>query len=635
VSGPMAVKYKIIPALTLLLFLSGLAGFVQAQEDPTISLVKTVIIKEYAGRKITADEYLVERGDSVAKILRRRQVIGSGPVPREVLSLVQSLNPDLADPNFIYPGQKLILPIGPVEGLPPEPPRKEAAAGPEPEGPPTESSSLQAQESAAETTVPSAPEAEYKVHVVAEGERLSQLLRNLGVTEDLIFNEYINLTLKLNPNLNDPNLIYAGQRLKLPVPGAWAESAIAQLAAEPKTQAPPRPAVLPTATKLDQGRQESAEKEPPRPAAPPPAMPPSPSLAARTALTLIFSRIGERVITTGQLFLPLKSGGQISLNAHSFPIIEMKNDLRIVLDLEERLPQEMVDLIRTNWANYIVFRPKSGEGLKSILERLFELGRYYKILTQGTPWVLSREIKVEIKADFIIWPGREDWVAGRPVVITLPAARQEGTDPEAAAYLARHGVKVIDFYPQGNLIGPEPRRSREPVQAAVEKWTLDNDQKFIQALLDLVGQKYEADLSIPLIKSTGAGEDFEFTIQAPIYFSRGGRNFVVIFNGLSDNLIGLLKSHGFQVIIRGPGESAQSLAQKLIQAMGLRTETGLTVKASIRPADRNIELTFPGLIIDQAGGRVFLTPADIPAELKPLLAAKDLKVVWYEILNKT
>jgi len=633
VSGPMAVKFKFIPALTLLLFLSVGAGLVQAQEDPTISLVKTVIIKEYAGRKITADEYLVERGDSVAKILRRRQVIGSGPVPREVLNLVQSLNSELADPNLIYPGQKLILPLGPIEGLPPEPPKKEAAAEPEPEGPPAEVSSPRTPTSAVETKAPSVPEAEYKVHVVAEGERLSQLLRNLGVPEDLIFNEYINLTIKLNPNLSDPNLIYAGQRLKLPVPGAWAESALAELAAEPKTQAPPRPAVWPTATKLDRERQEAAEKEPPRPVAPPPAMPPSPSLAAQTGLTLIFSRIGERVITTGQLFLPLKTGGQISLNAHSFPIIEMKNDLRIVLDLEERLPQEMVGLIKANWANYLVFRPKPGEGLKSMLERLFELGRYYKVLTQGTPWVLSREIKVEIKADFIIWSGREDWIAGRPVVITLPGSRQEGTDPQAAAYLARHGVKIIDFYPKGNLIGPEPRRAREPVQAAVEKWTLDNEQKFIQALLDLVGQRYEADLSIPLIKSTGTGEDFEFTIQAPIYFSRGGRNFVVIFDGLSDNLISLLKNHGFEVVIRGPGEGDQGLAQRLVQAMGLRTETGLSLKASTRPEGRNIELTFPGLIIDQAGERVFLTPTDIPAELKPLLAAKDLKVVWFEILS--
>lgn len=632
-SGLMVIK-KYIPALTLLLFISVGAGLVQAQDDPTISLVKTLIIKEYAGRKITADEYVVERGDSVAKILRRRKVIGPGPVSREVLHLVQSLNPELADPNLIYPGQKLILPIGPVEGPPLEPPGKEAAAEPERPSPPAEVASPQVPEPSAETKAPSASEAKYKVHVVAEGERLSQLLRNLGVPEDLIFNEYINLTVKLNPNLGDPNLIYAGQTLKLPVPGAWAESAIAELAAEEKVQTPPhRPAVSPTATKLDQRRQEAAEKEPPQPAAPPPAMPPSPSLAARTALTLIFSRIGERVISTGQLFLPLKSGGQISLNAHSFPIIEMKNDLRIVLDLEERLPQEMVGLIRANWANYIVFRPKPGEGLPSMLERLFELGRYYKILSQGAPWMLSREIKVEIKADFIIWPTREEWVAGQPVVITLPASRREGTAPEAAAYLGRHGVKVIDFYPQGNLIGPEPRRSGEPVQTAVEKWTLDNDQKFIQALLGLLGQKYEADLSIPLIKSTGTGEDFEFTIQAPIYFSRAGRNFVVIFNGLSDNLISLLKSHGFEVVIRSPGESAQSLAQRLSQAMGLRTETGLTIKASTRPDSRNIELIFPGLMIDRAGGRLFLTPADIPAELKPLLAEKDLKVIWYEILS--
>ncbi|MDY6851798.1 MAG: LysM peptidoglycan-binding domain-containing protein, partial [Thermodesulfobacteriota bacterium] len=611
----------IIGAAALVLFVLGLAGPVRSEKDPTISLVKTLVVREYEGHKITADEYTVKRNDSVAKILRQRDVIGPGPVPKKILLLVKALNPDLTNPNRILPGQKLILPVGPIEGPLPEPRPPEGDSRELKKPLPVETD-----KSAAKSRV---DKTKYKVHMVRRGERLSILLRNMGLPDSMIFDEYLNITLKLNPRLSNPNLIYTGQRLKLPIPGSWSETTVA---VKDRPRKKPLPAPKPPAiTKIAPAPKPVVKKSPPKLVVPAPQPPPSKSLAMRTALGLIFSRIGERFLSTGQHFLPLKSGGRITISAQSFPIIEMRGGQRIVLDLDQRLPKEMVSLIRSNWSNYIIFRPGVGEKLPDMLGRLFELGRYYKVLTQGRPWMLRREVKVKITADWIIWPSQDDWAAGRAVVITLPRSRTAGTSPEVAAYLTGQGVKVIDFHPKGNLIGPEPRRGPGPGQIKVEDLTPEDMKEFVQAVLDLVGQRFELDLSIPLIMSTGSGKDYNFTVQAPIYFNRNGANFIVALDGLAPDMQKILEDHGFKIISRDSAEGARDLAQKLLKAMNVKTETGLNIKASSRPGNRNIEVVFPGLLIDLGPKRLLLTQAGVPPELSPLLARPNLEVVKYRI----
>lgn len=619
---------KIVGAAVLVLFIFGWIGPVRSEEDPTISLVKTLVVREYEGQKITADEYTVKRTDSVAKILRQRGVIGPGPVPKKILLLVKALNPGLTNPNKILPGQKLILPVGPIEGLLPGPQalKGDSLAMKKARPVETDKGVAKVPERAAESPV---HKAKYKVHIVKRGERLSTLLKELGLSERMIFNEYLNITLKLNPRLSNPNLIYTGQRLKLPLRGPWAETVIA-VKARPRKKPSPTPK-SPAVTKLTRDRKPVVKKTRPKISVPAPQPPPSKSLATRTALGLIFSRIGERFLSTGQHFLPLKSGGRITISARSFPIIEMRGGQRIILDLDRRLPEEMVSLIRSNWSNYIIFRPGSKEKLPAMLGRLFELGRYYKVFTKGRPWMLRREVKVRIAADWIIWPSQDDWAAGRAVVITLPQSRTAGTSPEVAAYLAGQGVKVIDFYPRGNLIGPEPRRGPGPGQVKLENLAPKDMKEFVQAILDLVGQRFELDLSIPLIMSTGSGKDYNFTIQAPIYFNRNGANFIVALDGLAPDMQKLLEDHGFKIISRGSAEGAQDLAQKLLKAMDVKTKTGLTVKASSRPDNRNIEVVFPGLVIDLAPKRLLLTQTGVPPELSPLLARPNLGLVKYRI----
>ncbi len=626
------IRIIICTALLVLVFRAAPAP-AESEDDPTISLVKTLIVREYKGVKIDADEYRVKPGDSLARILRERQIAKPGPLPANILNLIKFLNPDLENPNVILPDQVLILPVGPVDGLPEENFPEPAAETAEPEQA-QPADTPQREPAAAEAAKPEGsgppPKIEVTEHVVQAGESLAQLLRNIGLPDSMIFNEYLELTLALNPHLKNPNIIYANQRIKLPMPGAWAESA---LAAELKKQ---RASVLtsapaPPITRTQAPAQLPRKEDKPAITVPTPQLPPANTLAVRTALGLVFSRIGERFISTGQHFLPLKSGGQITINTQAFPIIEMRNGLRLLLDLDRRLPEEMVALIRTNWSNYAIFRPSPGESLSAMLARLFEMGRYYKMHTAGTVWTLHRDVDVTLSADWIIWPTQEDWAAGRAVVITLPESRDQGTLPAVAAYLAKQGVKVIDFYPRGNLIGPDLVRETPDREIQIEELNPIDTKRFILDLLDLVGQKYEQDLNIPLV--TNGGQDFNLTIQVPVYFARAGEKFVLSLQPLPESMTKLLTEHNFSLITRTKGEKPAEFAARLLKELGIRFDKGLKISASTRPSGRNLEVDFPGLLLDLGLRQVLLTPVAVPFELAGVLNKPNLKVVRYDISN--
>ena len=602
--------------LTAIIFIS-LISFqtfqVWSAEDPTISLVKTIEVREYGNVEVSVDEYIVREGDSIAKILQNRGVTSQGPLSKRLLAMVMAFNPEVTNPNLILPGQKLVLPTEPVPELEKQP--FVATSGT------TDS----------ETSDTASTPKGTKIIRVQQGDSLSELLRQAGIPEHRIFNEFIRLTMKMNPNISDPNLIFAGQDITIPLDRISATTAVAGKATTSVTASSPAPGVV--STKIDTETPSRTDAQPPRLSIPSPPLPPAESIAVRTALGLIFTRIGESYLAKGQHFLPLKTGGQITINTQTYPIIEMRNGQRILLDLEKQLPQEVIDMIRTNWSHYTIFRPKNKESLKDILQRLFETASYYRMSIGGEPWLINYEVQIKAQGDWILWPTQEDYVSGRAVIITLPSGTNQGTSPEVAEYLSHKGIKVIDFYPKGNLIGPEPATANSDSPLNLREISPNDYSQFVQAILDLVDQKYELDLSIPVMGSETTGQDYNLTASAPIYFTRNGHNYVVAPDGLSSEMTGLLEQHNFKVVARQPGEDAEILVEKVLQFIGINTESGLTIKASSRPEGRNIKITVPGLIFKSGGSQWLLTSRGIPSSIAPLLAKPELTVVKYRINN--
>ncbi|MBW2092753.1 MAG: LysM peptidoglycan-binding domain-containing protein, partial [Deltaproteobacteria bacterium] len=296
----MSQGHWLAPRLTIVLIclLLSLADTSTAskEEEPTISLVKTVIIRDYKGLKISSDEYRVQKGDYLLKLLQQRGVIHELIPRKEIMDLIKTLNPDLKNPNIIFPGQKLILPTGPIKGL---------------KLSPLKATSTQIEK----IGIP------YRIQRVKPGERLVLFLRREGLPDKLIFNEYIDLVMKLNPEIKDKDIIYPGQKIRLPIIDPSVKTAeVAQAekplkpstesAKAPQAKSPPKAEKKPSAAPQEKTRADQQRPSPPLSAKTPvakpkklakgkktlvlkpPQLPESETLAMQAALGIIFSRIG-------------------------------------------------------------------------------------------------------------------------------------------------------------------------------------------------------------------------------------------------------------------------------------------------------------------------------------------------------
>ena len=125
--------------------------------------------------------YVVQPGDYLAKIARQFNT---------TVSAILAVN-NIPNPNLIYPGQQLIIPVG---GTVPPP-----------------ATSVPPATSAPATSVPATtPPTGQTIHVVQYGETLSSIARRYGTTTTAIA--------QANGIVN-PNLIFVGQRLVIPTGG--------------------------------------------------------------------------------------------------------------------------------------------------------------------------------------------------------------------------------------------------------------------------------------------------------------------------------------------------------------------------------------------------------------------------------
>jgi LysM repeat protein len=105
------------------------------------------------------DYYVIQRGDTLKKLASRFNT---------TVQKLQALNPEIKDPNVIFEGQRLAVPV---------------------------------------TSIPDTGSGQ--VYIVQRGDTLRKIAARFDTTVDAI--------LKLNPQIKNANLIYTGQRIVVPV----------------------------------------------------------------------------------------------------------------------------------------------------------------------------------------------------------------------------------------------------------------------------------------------------------------------------------------------------------------------------------------------------------------------------------
>ncbi|MBW1801678.1 MAG: LysM peptidoglycan-binding domain-containing protein, partial [Deltaproteobacteria bacterium] len=342
------------------------------EETYTISLTQTAEIDkeivEIEDKKVLTERYAVREGDHLWKLLRERKLLNKKQLP-DIIAMLKQLNSDLGNLDLIHPGQTIVIPliISPAKGMPVA--SKKALPRPK------------------RVSIKDVKDLDLESFTVKSGDSLIKIIQDrYNIPKEHLHDEYLGLVKKLNPTIENIDTIYPGQKVRLPIYSP-------QIVRRP-IETPPAPAPAP---------------------APEPSPKPTPAPVTRLGKKLgeLFTLLGEEWVHTGEHFIPIKSGGHVNLKAESFPILDLSNGNRIIIDLNADLPQEMAGLISSSWENYRVVHLEKKSSLREALNRILPSCDYPKLFRLGEPFEMVGDIHLTITADWIIQaasglPDRED-----------------------------------------------------------------------------------------------------------------------------------------------------------------------------------------------------------------------------------
>jgi len=191
-------------------------------------------------------------------------------------------------------------------------------------------------------------------YTVKHGDHLWQLLRERGLLDRSDFRELLAMLKKLNQSLPSLSDIEPGDKLLIP-------HKITPKVDSPippkKTADGPVPLRIPRKTAAESDPKDLVVKvegpeipsiKGPTPSEPAGKMSPWDIEMMRRQLGEIFIQMGEEWVERGQHFIPLASGTNVELKAESYPIINLSNGNRVIVDLKHDLPEEWGRLITSS-----------------------------------------------------------------------------------------------------------------------------------------------------------------------------------------------------------------------------------------------------------------------------------------------
>lgn len=581
--GPKSEKFfsMIASVIMVILLLSYPCSSQDKEEEETysISLVQTAEvdreIHEIEGKKVLAESYTVKKGDHIWGILRNRGLVEKRNFAA-ILSALGKLNSSFANLDLIHPGEKIIIPliIAPVGGT-------TALAG---KSPP------------ATVPIESIKDLNVAQYTVKPGDRLIKVVESLyDIPKKELYNEYLGLLKNINPSIRDLNTIYAGQKVKIPIYSPKVVRAVIK-------PHPPSPEPLDAVEKEDLkrlGRQ----------------------------LGEIFTLIGEEWVHTGKHFIPLKTGGQINLNADSYPIIDLRNGNRLIVDLYNDLPEKMADLISSNWDIYRIIHLGRDTGLKNAIDVILPKCNYGRIYHADEPLVLGGDIPLRITADWIIkldstLPAEQ----GNIIIVNLPKDMGSRIPDAIRTYLGGFGIKVVEYPPILETMG-------EAIDEVKILETGDEASSLIETILNLAGRNFSSKMEIPIYQSKKS--DFNLIVKADFFLNINGRDCIIDLSGLGPDIITLLKEHQFLVLAISGEKSSTVVVTKTLEFLGVEFDSKPhPFLATDRADSNNIKLMIPGIIFQDSNAQnIFATHLRLPPEIINFLTRKGYRVLHLPIFE--
>ncbi len=392
--------------------------------------------------------YKVKQGDTLRKIFLREFQARPQDLPQLYRSF-RHHNPGIKNLDSIYPGKKVMIP------------------------------GIQRKKKAAQT----APDTS-NVYVVKRGQHLAMILREMyGLPDDLIFHVYMDKIRKLNPDIENLDLLFAGQKIRLP------EIKQADRKVSPEISAVPARSKMPAQRRVrrvivqeldDTGAEQEAVESRAADASPAvkkdavsshqnlPGQEVNPKGEVKgqgeivttiigfdpgndreTAATRLvresilpgLKEMGIRQKEHGTYFLPLINDKSVSFDTSVIPVIDLDNGVRVIIDANGKISRETKELIEQKYPSTRVLSGSS-EGLEPLMERILNACGYFSVNKDAGPILVGEDEKVRFFGKWVVY---KDSSRRNIIVVNLLSEGEYKTPETIKRYAARFGINLVEM----------------------------------------------------------------------------------------------------------------------------------------------------------------------------------------------
>ena len=520
---------------------------------------KSYVVRYDRGWNILCEPYIVQKDDWIFKLFRQKGEISHSDFP-EFLRIFARLNPHIQNIDHIRPGQHILIPLKKVD------------------------EDIFSEKSSDVVTIPyfsakDLPETkEATSYHVKSGDCVSVLIADrYGKYGTESYHAGEELFRKLNPQIKNLNLIYAGQMIRLPNPqtNIPSPSRSSEDSAVPHETPASEGGIAVSDTKTSPASVLKVGEKP-----------------TDSTLSDVASILDAELFNKGSYYLPRHGQEDFKIDLFRTPFIKLDNGTRIFFFKDDDNPEPAMKMIKTFWKDVRVVAITPDDSTEKILGAI--LGKLEAGVLKRKLDFSDHGVDVEVRGKWIIEKSREIGEPERYLCISLIHNAEEQTPASIVRYLDQNNIVIKDI-----IMGKNPGPPKEKVFPLInvggpQDVAVNADRKtFVKNLLAAVGYRYIPDKPI-----TFQYAGVQIQASSNLASGKDGKTFLIDFGDFYGDAVQAIEKSGYSIIQIKDNDTLDDIIQKLFGAMNVSYTKNPAFLAAKRPVADNTKLTIPGFLME-------------------------------------
>jgi len=561
---------------------------------------KSYVIRYDRGWNILCDPYVVQKDDWIFKLFRQKGEISNTDFP-EFLRIFKRLNPHIHDIDRIRPGQHIVIPLKKVD--------------------PDELS----EQSSGVITIPYLTNAtlsddatkDSTDYLVKKGDCVSILIsQKYGSYGTPAYQKGEKLFRLMNPQIENLNLIYAGQMIRLPDPKNQNQSPSQPQIDTAAIQKTPERDNLDSSVAFDEKIPLSSGvnngKEP-----------------SDSPLSKVASVLDAKLFNKGYYYLPRPGQKDFKVDLSQTPFIKLEDGKRVLFTSGDENQNADIMTFKSFWKDVVVVNVAPEDSLEKVFDTVF--GSLEGAVIKHRLSFSDHGVDVDVQGRWIIEKPGKNGEAMRHLCITVIDGLKERTPQSIIRYLDQNNIIIKEILIGKNIKEPKSNVSRFNIaDKNLDIIDASDHETFVKNFLIAMGYRYSPNSNISF---QYAGIQIDATSN--LATKSNDNPFYIDFGNFYGDAIQSIEKSGYSIIQIKNNDSLGDIIQKLLGAMNTSFIKDPTFLAAKRPAEHNTRLIIPGFLMDHADmSMVLLTFAPLNHQVLQFLTDNDIRIIRINLLGK-